>query len=966
MEKQRKMKILILSLVIILVMGLTVAFAAMTQTLNINGRASTEQINWNIHFVNISDAQIKGKASVIENPVIEENGAAINNMKVRLKEPGDEVIYTVDLVNDGNIDAKIDEIKLSELTEEQAKIFSFDAKYTEADEEGNTEIGKDDTLEAQATRNITITIKYKDIEDASLLPEEEKTLDKLSLEIIYVQDNNKNTQSETTPKVEDEYPGDITDGGTFDGSSLNPYQISSVEDLVYLGQTVDAGTNYSGKYITLNNNLDINSKSSYIDKNTTYFGDINEDGITEGLMKELTTEKGFNPIGDSSNVFKGTLDGNNNTISNLTMNREEESHVGLFGNINGTVQNLKIENFSINGMNNVGALAGYTSGTINNVEVKKSTTSGNTYVGGIVGTLSSKMTNIVGNDINVTGNTYVGGLFGMTTRGKTINRVKSSLVKVKGIENVGGLAGHTDSITLNNAEIINGNVEGESSVGGLVGNVYAYDPTYIKAVTVSSDVKGTTNVGGIVGLSSTRFTTNLQRTYMKSGTITGTTNVHRILGSGSCDIGSYSSPDVTINGERIVSGDITNLNGADLTYNDLIKNINLAELVYDTYIGGDNDSDGYYYDYDSTGTLVEKNINTEPILFTLSGSGTSADPYIINTKEELKQATSKLSGYYKLNADLDLTGYENYVFGSYNNPFKGTFDGNNHKISNLTMDIDELTDIGLFGNVNGTVQNLKIENFSINGMNNVGALAGYTSGTINNVEVKKSTTSGNTYVGGIVGTLSSKMTNIVGNDINVTGNTYVGGLFGMTTRGKTINRVKSSLVKVKGIENVGGLAGHTDSITLNNAEIINGNVEGESSVGGLVGNVYAYDPTYIKAVTVSSDVKGTTNVGGIVGLSSTRFTTNLQRTYMKSGTITGTTNVHRILGSGSCDIGSYSSPDVTINGERIVSELNTSLDGADLSLENATQSVFESLGFSFVESTTDPYWIFNNGDIKLQ
>ena len=154
--------------------------------------------------------------------------------------------------------------------------------------------------------------------------------------------------------------------------------------------------------------------------------------------------------------------------------------------------------------------------------------------------------------------------------------------------------------------------------------------------------------------------------------------------------------------------------------------------------------------------------------------------------------------------------------------------------------------------------------------------------------------------------------------------------------------------------------------TLNNVEITKGNVEGESSVGGLVGYVYGYNSTNIKAITLSSDVTGITNVGGIAGYSKTNYTTNYYRTYMKSGTITGTTNVHRILGSGSCNIGSYSSPDVTINGETIVSELNTSLDGADLSLENATQSIFESLEFSFVESTTNPYWIFNNGDIKLQ
>lgn len=64
--------------------------------------------------------------------------------------------------------------------------------------------------------------------------------------------------------------------------------------------------------------------------------------------------------------------------------------------------------------------------------------------------------------------------------------------------------------------------------------------------------------------------------------------------------------------------------------------------------------------------------------------------------------------------------------------FLGTFDGNGHKILNLTINRPDLTGgpIGLFGSIgNGTViENVGLENVKVTGGFHVGSLAGQNNG----------------------------------------------------------------------------------------------------------------------------------------------------------------------------------------------------------------------------------------------
>ena len=103
MEKERKIKTLSLVALIVAVLGLTVAFAALSQTLTINGTASVNSAEWDIHFENLSEPTITGDAREEGKALI--NGKRIEGYDIYLSKPGDKVEYTFDIVNAGTIDA---------------------------------------------------------------------------------------------------------------------------------------------------------------------------------------------------------------------------------------------------------------------------------------------------------------------------------------------------------------------------------------------------------------------------------------------------------------------------------------------------------------------------------------------------------------------------------------------------------------------------------------------------------------------------------------------------------------------------------------------------------------------------------------------------------------------------------------------------------------------------------------------
>ena len=188
MEKERRTKALVVVVLLIVITGLTVAFAALSTTLNINGTAYLDAAKWGIKFENLSSPTKVGSATTTGTAKIEETKVAeITGMNVSLSTPGDKVTYTVDLVNEGTINAKIDNIEKTVLTSEQQKYLTF--KVTDRD---GKEVSEGDILSKGETRNLIITIEFiKDLTKEDL-PKQTSTIS-LSYKLNFVQTDEKVT-----------------------------------------------------------------------------------------------------------------------------------------------------------------------------------------------------------------------------------------------------------------------------------------------------------------------------------------------------------------------------------------------------------------------------------------------------------------------------------------------------------------------------------------------------------------------------------------------------------------------------------------------------------------------------------------------------------------------------------------------------------------------------------------------------
>ena len=210
MEKERKIKVLSLVALIVVVLGLTVAFASLSQMLTINGTANVNAASWDIHFENLQSFA-DGDATINDEPVL--SATSITGIDVTLTKPTDSTLFWVDIVNDGTIDAKIDSVEISPLCDLSSAVESCDwdndGTVTETDiqkindnlsfsiayNDGQIVLKQNDTLNAGETKKIGIAIAYYKLiegdtlqyEESTELPARDLQFSNLSVTINYVQ-----------------------------------------------------------------------------------------------------------------------------------------------------------------------------------------------------------------------------------------------------------------------------------------------------------------------------------------------------------------------------------------------------------------------------------------------------------------------------------------------------------------------------------------------------------------------------------------------------------------------------------------------------------------------------------------------------------------------------------------------------------------------------------------------------------
>ena len=161
-----------------------------------------------------------------------------------------------------------------------------------------------------------------------------------------------------------------------------------------------------------------------------------------------------------------------------------------------------------------------------------------------------------------------------------------------------------------------------------------------------------------------------------------------------------------------------------------------------------------------------------------------------------------------LKSDLDYTGIRYTPVGNKSKAFNGTFDGENHTISNITSEM-RYTYEGIFG---------------------------YTKGTVKNLNVKDSSFIAD-YAGGIAAEALGTIENCSADGIKLNGSLYAGGIAGhsyaMTIRNITVKNISGRGWKS------GAVIGYSDDLTLEKANVVVGGDSECEIVASLVGHINA-------------------------------------------------------------------------------------------------------------------------------
>ena len=174
--RDNKFKKISLIVLVCLIGCLSVAYAALSVTLNITGNAEVVASNWDIHLDNV----VVTSGNSGSTPTITSSTSA--SFETTLSIPGDFYEFSIDVVNDGTIDAMIESVeKTPTLTTDQAKYINYVIEY-----QNGEAINTKQVVEAGSFVRLKVRVEYrKDISTADL-PTTSTTLD-LAFKVVYSQ-----------------------------------------------------------------------------------------------------------------------------------------------------------------------------------------------------------------------------------------------------------------------------------------------------------------------------------------------------------------------------------------------------------------------------------------------------------------------------------------------------------------------------------------------------------------------------------------------------------------------------------------------------------------------------------------------------------------------------------------------------------------------------------------------------------
>jgi len=641
-----------------------------------------------------------------------------------------------------------------------------------------------------------------------------------------------------------------------DGSSGDPYQIATLDNLYWLTQN---SSEWNKNFI----------QTTDIDASSTSTWDAGA---------------GFSPIGNYTINFTGTYNGQNHTIDALYINRTAEWEMGMFAfTSSSTIENLGLTNIDITGLDIVGGLVGYhnNNSNINNSYVTGSVT-GDDYVGGLVGQnmnnsgISYSYTNCI-----TYGTDFTGGFVGLNDQSAVSTSYSMGSVSCE--HRVGGFVGENKYSISNCYSTCTVNATG-MYVGGFVGTNNSNGAIYDSYCT--GDVSSTdTYVGGFAGQNESA---SIIRSYTISNVVSGATY------GGFCRTGNGTITQCFWNIET--TNATTSAGGIGKT---TAQMKNLCTYIDGVEASWDFAGETANGSYDWWGLNASENgaypylawqgyTHTEECcgFDAPTGSGTSIDPYQIATICDLKwlsEHNTEWDKYYIQIADIDATETNTWNVGDHdldgstpdqamgfspigNNSveFTGAYNATGHAISNLYINTTNNDEQALFGRISGsTIENIAVVNADITGDNAISCIVAtslnstisnsYSNGTINSYYL----------AGGIAGENNGSTIENCYSFTTINAVNYAGGIAGYNTSSATIsNSYSAGLINSTGSK-VGGLVGDVSSSTTTNSFWDTETSEQTTSAGG-IGKTTAEMQTmciYVDGIEAAWDFMNSTTNG---------------------------------------------------------------------------------------------------------
>ena len=202
-RNERTSNIILIVLAVCLI-GITVAYATLSQNLNISGVAKVDKTSWNIHFTNVLTPKVEGQATGGK-AVLNDGKTVLTISEGTLSAPGDKIVYTFDVINEGDLPAEV-ETTLTQMESCKAEngsdvsIFCNKIGLDLVYKDTNEKVQKSDRLLSGETKTLNLIITYDKDKLLTTLPTSPIVLSNITSTINYTMLTKEKSDTPITPE----------------------------------------------------------------------------------------------------------------------------------------------------------------------------------------------------------------------------------------------------------------------------------------------------------------------------------------------------------------------------------------------------------------------------------------------------------------------------------------------------------------------------------------------------------------------------------------------------------------------------------------------------------------------------------------------------------------------------------------------------------------------------------------------